>query len=57
MTTASHHLLIFWPSGFEGLLKATAVPAPENLLTPAEPPAAAIRNVHVLAGKYGIFFG
>ena len=53
----SHYLLIFWPSGFEGFLEATAVPAPDNAVAPTEPPAAAIRNVHELATKYGILFG
>ena len=53
----NHYLLIFWPSGFEGFLKAAAIPAPDNAVAPTEPPAAAIRNVHELAGEYGILFG
>jgi mannose-6-phosphate isomerase-like protein (cupin superfamily) len=53
----NHYLLIFWPSGFEGFLKATAVPAPDNAVAPTQPPAAAVRNVHELAGTYGILFG
>jgi quercetin dioxygenase-like cupin family protein len=53
----NHYLLIFWPSGFEGFLGATAVPALDNAVAPTEPPAAAIRNVHELAGEYGILFG
>jgi quercetin dioxygenase-like cupin family protein len=53
----NHYLLIFWPSGFEGFLEATAVPAPENAVASTEPPAAAIRNVHELAVEYGILFG
>ena len=53
----NHYLLIFWPSGFEGFLEATAVPAPDNAVAPTEPPAAAIRNVHELASQYGILFG
>jgi quercetin dioxygenase-like cupin family protein len=53
----NHYLLIFWPSGFEGFLEATAVPAPDKAVAPTEPPAAAIRNVHELAGEYGILFG
>src|SRR5215469_4789150 len=53
----NHYLLIFWPSGFEGFLEATAVPAPDNAVAPTEPPAAAIRNVHELAGEYGILLG
>lgn len=53
----NHYLLIFWPSGFEGFLEATAVPAPDNAVAPTEPPAAAVRNVHELAGEYGILFG
>ena len=50
-------LLFFWPSGFERFLEATAVPAPDNAVAPTGPPAAAIRNVHELAGEYGILFG
>ena len=53
----NHYLLIFWPSGFEGFLEATAVHAPDNAVAPTEPPAAAIRNVHELAIQYGILFG
>jgi quercetin dioxygenase-like cupin family protein len=53
----NHYLLIFWPSGFEAFLEATAVPAPDNAVAPTEPPADAIRNVHELAGEYGIRFG
>ena len=53
----NHYLLIFWPSGFEGFLETTAVPAPDNAVAPTEPPAAAIRNVHELASQYGILFG
>ena len=53
----NHYLLVFWPSGFEGFLEATAVPAPDNAEAPTEPPAAAIRNVHELATEYGILFG
>lgn len=53
----NHSLLIFRPSGFEGFLNATAVPAPENAVASTEPTAAAIRNVHELASEYGILFG
>ena len=53
----NHYLLIFWPSGFEGFLEETAIPAPDNAVAPTEPPAAAIRNVHELASEYGILFG
>jgi quercetin dioxygenase-like cupin family protein len=53
----NHYLLIFWPSGFEGFLEATGVPARDNAVAPTEPPAAAIRNVHELASEYGILFG
>jgi quercetin dioxygenase-like cupin family protein len=53
----NHYLLIFWPSGFEGFLEATAVPAPDNALAPTEPPTTAIRNVHELAAEFGILFG
>lgn len=53
----NHYLIIFSPSGFEGFLKATAVPAPDNAVAPTEPPAVAVRNVHQLAADYGILFG
>src|SRR5499426_3304252 len=53
----NHYLLVFWPSGFEGFLKATAVPAPDNAVAPTKPPAIAVRNVHELAAHYGIQFG
>ena len=53
----NHYLLMFSPSGFEGFLKATAVPAPANAAAPTKPPAVAIRNVHELATDYGILFG
>jgi len=53
----NHYLLVFSPSGFEGFLNATAVPAPANAPAPTKPPAIAIRNVHELAAQYGIEFG
>ena len=53
----NHYLIMFSPSGFEGFLKATAVPAPDNAVAPTEPPAVAVRNVHKLAANYGIQFG
>jgi uncharacterized RmlC-like cupin family protein len=53
----NHYLLVFSPSGFEGFLKATAIPAPANATAPTLPPAVAIRNVHELATDYGIEFG
>ena len=53
----NHYLLMFSPSGFEGFLKVTAVPAPDNAFAPTKPPAVAIRNVHKLADDYGILFG
>jgi len=53
----NHYLIMFSPSGFEGFLKATAVPAPDNAVAPTEPPAVAVRNVHQLAADYGILFG
>ena len=53
----NHYLLVFWPSGFEGFLQATAVPAPDNAAAPTKPPAIAVRNVHELAADYGIQFG
>src|SRR6476660_2186396 len=55
--TENHYLLIFSPSGFEGFLKGTAVPAPANAVAPTKPPAVAVRNVHELATDYGILFG
>jgi quercetin dioxygenase-like cupin family protein len=56
-TTENHYLLMFSPSGFEGFLRATAVPAPDNAVAPTKPPAVAVRNVHELAADYGILFG
>ena len=55
--TENHYLLVFSPSGFEGFLKETAIPAPENAVAPTKPPAVAVRNVHELAADYGILFG
>ena len=55
--TENHYLLMFSPSGFEGFLKVTAVPAPANAIAPTKPPAVAVRNVHKLADDYGILFG
>lgn len=52
----NHYLIIFSPAGFEGFLRATAIPAPDNAVAPTEPPAVAIRNVHELAADYGILF-
>jgi quercetin dioxygenase-like cupin family protein len=52
----NHYLIIFSPAGFEGFLRATAIPAPDNAVAPTEPPAVAIRNVHELAAEYGILF-
>ena len=54
---ANHYLIIFSPSGFEGFLKATSVPAPDDAVAPTEPPALAVRNVFELAAGYGIRFG
>jgi mannose-6-phosphate isomerase-like protein (cupin superfamily) len=53
----NHYLIMFSPSGFEGFLKATTVPAPDNAVAPTKPPAVAVRNVHELAADYGILFG
>jgi quercetin dioxygenase-like cupin family protein len=53
----NHYLIIFSPSGFEGFLTATAVPAPDNARAPTEPPAVAVQNVLELAADYGIRFG
>jgi Cupin domain len=55
--TENHYLLMFSPSGFEGFLKETAIPAPANAVAPTKPPAVAVRNVHKLADDYGILFG
>ena len=52
----NHYLIVFSPAGFEGFLKATAIPAPDDAAAPTEPPAIAIRNVHELAADYGILF-
>jgi quercetin dioxygenase-like cupin family protein len=52
----NHYLIIFSPAGFEGFLRATAIPAPDNAAAPTEPPTVAIRNVHELAAEYGILF-
>src|SRR5215471_2589239 len=52
----NHYLIMFSPSGFEGFLRATSVPAPDNAVAPTKPPAVAIRNVHELAADYGIQF-
>jgi len=48
---------MFSPSGFEGFLEATTVPAPDNAVAPTKPPAVAVRNVQELATDYGILFG
>ena len=53
----NHYLIIFSPSGFEGFLDATALPAPDHAAAPTEPPAITVRNVHELATDYGIRFG
>jgi quercetin dioxygenase-like cupin family protein len=53
----NHYLIMFSPSGFEGFLKATTVPAPDNAVAPTKPPAVAVRNVHEFAADYGILFG
>ena len=53
---ANHYLIMFSPSGFEGFLRATSVPAPDDAVAPTEPPAVAVRNVFELATDYGIQF-
>jgi quercetin dioxygenase-like cupin family protein len=53
----NHYLLVFSPSGFEGFLKETAVPAPDGAAAPTKPPAVAVGNVLELAAGYGILFG
>ena len=60
--TTNSYLLVFSPSGFEGFVMATALPAPDNAVAPTErqlhvdDPAIAIQNVHRLATEYGIIF-
>src|SRR5262245_66417644 len=54
--TENHYLILFSPSGFEELLKATAVPAPGNAVAPTEPPAVAGRNVLHLAPDCGTYY-
>jgi quercetin dioxygenase-like cupin family protein len=54
---ANHYLIMFSPSGFEGFLRATSVPAPDDAVAPTEPPAIAVQNVFELASDYGIQFG
>ena len=61
-STANHYLLVFSPSGFEGFVMATAIPAPNNAGAPTErqiqvdDPSIAVQNVHRLAREYGIVF-
>jgi len=61
--TTNHYLLGFSPSGFEGFVMATALPAPDNAVAPTErqlqveEPSLAVQNVHKLATEYGILFG
>ena len=58
----NHYLLVFSPSGFEEFVMATALPAPDDAVAPAErqlqaqDPAIAVQNVHRLATDYGIVF-
>ena len=54
---ANHYLIMFSPSGFEGFLRATSVPAPDDAVAPTKPPAIAVQNVFELASDYGIQFG
>ena len=53
----NRYLLMFSPAGFEEFLEITAVPAPANAAAPTEPHPTPVRNVHALAGDYGIRFG
>jgi hypothetical protein len=48
---------MFSPSGFEGFLRATAVPAPDDAVAPTKPPLVAVQSVLELAADYGIHFG
>ena len=58
----NHYLLIFSPAGFEELVMATAVPAPDGAEPPTEPQlrgedaGPAIQRVRELAARYGIVF-
>jgi hypothetical protein len=54
---ANHYLIMFSPAGFEEFLKTTSVPAPDNAVSPTEPPRIAVQNVFELASEYGIQFG
>jgi quercetin dioxygenase-like cupin family protein len=54
---ANHYLIMFSPSGFEGFLRATSVPAADDAVAPTEPPTIAVQNVFELAADYGIQFG
>ena len=54
---SNHYLIMFSPSGFEGFLRATSVPAADDAVAPTEPPAIAVQNVLELASDYGIQFG
>jgi len=53
---ANHYLIMFSPAGFEEFLKTTSVPAPDNAVSPTEPPRIAVQNVFELASDYGIEF-
>jgi hypothetical protein len=53
----NNYLPVFSPSGFEGFLKATAVPAPDGAVARTKPSAVAVRNVRELAAEYRILFG
>lgn len=56
-TVSNHYLIMFSPSGFEGFLRATSVPALDDAVAPTEPPTIAVQNVFEVASDYGIQFG
>src|SRR5262249_27415200 len=61
-STENHFLLIFSPSGFEGFVMATAIPAADNATAPTDrqlqvgDASMAVQNVHKLSTEYGILF-
>jgi hypothetical protein len=57
MTAYSGNVENHYPLIFEEFLRVTAVPAPDHVVAPTEPPAVAVRNAHELAADYGILFG
>jgi quercetin dioxygenase-like cupin family protein len=56
-TAENRFLRVFSPAGFENLMDATAIPAPEGAPAPTEPPKVAVQNLMEIAASYGIHFG